>query len=56
MQRGMGVDEGVQRLVAFAVALGLPRADRAALLEAGDDAFGGQLPKIVGVEAAQITG
>lgn len=51
-QGGVGVDDGVQRLVAFAVALGLPEADGAALLEAGDDAFGGQLAEIVGVEAA----
>ena len=48
----MGVDEGVQRLVAFAVALGLPGADGAAFLEAGDNTFGGQLAEIVGVEAA----
>ena len=48
----MGVDEGVQRLVAFAVALGLPGADRAAFFEAGDDPFGGQLAEIVGVKAA----
>mgnify|MGYP002378658512 CR=1 FL=1 len=52
MQGGVGVDEGVQRLVAFAVALGLPGADGAALLEAGDDAFGGQLAEVVGIEAA----
>lgn len=48
----MGVDEGVQCLVAFAVAPGLPGADRTALLEAGDDAFGCQLAEVVGVEAA----
>ena len=52
MQGGVGVDEGVEGLVAFAVALGLPRADGAALLKAGDDAFSGQLAEIVGVEAA----
>jgi len=52
VQRGVGVDEGAQRLVSFAVALGLPRADRAALLKTGDDAFGGQLAEIVRVEAA----
>ncbi|WP_435530936.1 hypothetical protein [Pseudotabrizicola alkalilacus] len=52
VQGGVGVDESVQRLIAFAVALGLPGADGAALLEAGDDAFGGQLAEIVGVEAA----
>jgi len=48
----VGVDEGVQRLVAFAIALGLPGADGAALLEAGDNAFGGQLAEVVGIEAA----
>jgi len=52
IQGGVGVDEGVQRLVAFAVALGLPGADGAALFKAGDDAFGGQLAEIVGIEAA----
>lgn len=52
MQGGVGVDEGVQRLVAFAVALGLPGTDGAALLEAGDNAFGGQLAEVVGIEAA----
>ena len=49
---GVGVDEGVQRLVAFAVTLGLPGADRAALLKTGDDAFGGQLSEIVRIQAA----
>ena len=49
----MGVDKGVQRLVAFAVALGSPEADGATLLEAGDDAFGGQLAEIVGGEEAR---
>jgi hypothetical protein len=48
----VGVDEGVEGLVAFAVALGLPGADGAAALEAGDDALGGQLAEVVGVEAA----
>ena len=48
----MGVDEGVEGLVAFAVALGLPGADGAASLEAGDDALGGQLSEVVGVETA----
>ena len=52
MQRGVSVDEGVEGLVAFAVALGLPGADGSAALEAGDDALGGQLAEIVGVEAA----
>ena len=32
----MGVDEGVQRLVALAVALGLPGADRSAAFKAGE--------------------
>lgn len=52
MQGGVGVDEGVQRLIAFAVALGLPGTDGAPLFEAGDDAFGGQLAEVIGVEAA----
>ena len=47
MQGDMNVDEGVQSLVAFAVPLGLPGADGAALFKAGDDAFGGQLAEIV---------
>lgn len=51
VQGGVGVDEGVEGLVAFTVALGLPGADRASALEAGDDALGGQLAEIVGVEA-----
>ena len=40
-------------LVALAVALGLAGADRAAALEAGDDALGGHLAEMVGVEAAR---
>src|SRR5690606_12783366 len=52
VQGGVGIDEGVEGLVAFAVALGLPGADGAAPLEAGDDALGGQLAEVVGVEAA----
>lgn len=48
----MGVDEGVQHLASFAVVPGLPRADGASALEAGEDAFGGQLAEIVGGEAA----
>ena len=48
----MGVDEGVEGLVAFAVALGLPGADGASALEAGDDALGGQLAEVVGIESA----
>jgi hypothetical protein len=52
VQGGVGVDEGVEGLVALAVALGLPGADRAAALEAGDDALGGELAEVVGVEAA----
>ncbi len=48
----MGVDEGVEGLVALAVALGLPGADGTAPLEAGDDALGGQLAEVVGIEAA----
>jgi len=51
----VGVDEGVERLVAFAVALGLPGADHwASALEAGDDALGGQLAKIVNHERAAL--
>src|SRR5690606_28575574 len=38
--------------VAFAVALWLPGTDWAAAFEAGDDAFGGQLAEVVGIEAA----
>lgn len=53
MQGGVGVDEGVEGLVAFAVAFGLPGADRASALETGDDALGGQLAEVVGVEAAR---
>lgn len=49
----MGVDEGVQHLASFAVVPGLPRADGASALEAGEDAFGGQLAEIVGGEAAR---
>ncbi len=52
LQGGVGVDAGVQRLVALAVSFGLLGADEAALLEAGDDAFGGQLAETVGLEAA----
>ena len=52
VQGGVGVDEGVECLVALAVALGLPGADGASALEAGDDALGSQLAEIVGVEAA----
>ena len=47
----MGIDKGVQRLVAFAVALGLPGVDGPALLKTGDVAFGGQLTEVVYVEA-----
>src|SRR5690606_37340688 len=43
--RGVGVDEGDEGLVALPGALGLPGANRAAWLEAGDDAPGGQRPK-----------
>jgi hypothetical protein len=53
VQGSVGVDKGVQRLIAFAVALGLPRADGAALFEAGDDAFGGQLAEVVDIKAAR---
>lgn len=35
VQRGGGVDEGVERLIALAVALRLPGADRPAALEPG---------------------
>ena len=49
----MGVDEGVEGLVALAVALGLPGADGTAPLEAGDDALGGQLAEVVGVQTAR---
>lgn len=52
----MGIDEGVEGLVAFAVALWLPGADRTPVFEAGDDALGGQLAEIVGVEAAGEVG
>ena len=38
MQRGLGVDKGIERLVAFAVAFGLPGADRTAAIKAGDNA------------------
>lgn len=34
---GMGIDKGVEGLVAFAVALGLPGADGTPALEAGND-------------------
>lgn len=39
MQGGVGVDEGVEGLVAFAVALGLPGADGSVALEASDEVF-----------------
>ena len=52
MQGGVGMDEGVAGFVALAVALGLPGADRAAALEAGDDAFGDQLAEVIGVEGS----
>lgn len=48
----MGVDDGVQR-ASFAVVLGLPGADGASALEAGEDAFGSQLAETVGGEAAR---
>ena len=48
----MGIDEGVEGLVAFAVALRLPGADGSVALEVGDDGLGGQLAEVVGVEAA----
>jgi len=52
MQGGVCLDEGVESLVAFAVAPGLPGTDRAAAFEALDDTFVGQLAEIVGVGAA----
>lgn len=51
----MGVDDGVQR-ASFAVVLGLPGADWASALEAGEDAFGSQLAETVGGEAARRRG
>ena len=52
VQGSVGVDESVEGRVEFAVALGLPGADGAAALEAGDDTFRRQLAEVVGVEAA----
>ncbi len=51
----MDVDDGVQR-ASFAVVLGLPGADWASALEAGEDAFGSQLAETVGGEAARRRG
>lgn len=52
LQGGADVDEGIEGLFGFAVALGLPGAARVAAPEAGDDAFGGQLAEVIGAEAA----
>lgn len=49
----MGVDDGVEGLIAFAVPLALPGADEATVLEADNDALGGQLAEVVGVEVAR---
>lgn len=43
VQCSIGVDEGVECLVASAIALGLAGTDGAAPLKAGDDALTGQL-------------
>lgn len=51
MQGGSGVDDVVEGLVAFAVELGMSGADAAPALKAGEDALGGQPPRVVGVEA-----
>ena len=53
VQGCVGVDEGVEGLVALAVALGLPGSDGTAALEAGDDALGGEPAEVVGVEATE---
>lgn len=52
VQRGVSVDQGVQRLAALAVALGLLGANRTPTLKAGDDALGCELAEVIGVEAA----
>src|SRR5579875_371191 len=49
MQGGHGVDRGIERLVALALAARLPEPDRTAALEAGYHALGGELAEEFGI-------
>ena len=53
MERGGGVGEGIEGLVARAVSFGPPGPDGPALVVAGDHALGGELTEVLGIEAAR---